>query len=76
MMNSEKKLTAAEIREEADRYVTAHAFLTQLRDVYRQLTAQQFKTLRGQALSGDIEGATLGLEHIIGRTHTVKGVRG
>lgn len=31
------------------------------------LTRQQMKTLRGQALSGDIDGAIKGLERILGR---------
>ena len=40
-------------------------FLRQLKD--QGLTRQQIKTLRGQALSGDIDGAIKGLERILGR---------
>lgn len=30
----------------------------------KQLTPQQFKTLRGQVLAGDVEGAARGLERL------------
>ncbi len=40
-------------------------FLRQLKD--HGLTRQQMKTLRGQALSGDIDGAVKGLERLLGR---------
>lgn len=40
-------------------------FLRQLRE--QGLTRQQIKTLRGQALAGDIDGAIKGLERIMGR---------
>lgn len=40
-------------------------FLRQLKD--QGLTRQQIKTLRGQALAGDIDGAIKGLERILGR---------
>lgn len=38
-----------------------------LRDNSDRLTQQQIKTLRGQALKGDIEGAYRGLAKITGR---------
>lgn len=38
-----------------------------LRDNADRLTQQQIKTLRGQALKGDIEGAYRGLAKITGR---------
>ena len=31
------------------------------------LTRQQMKTLRGQALAGDVDGAIKGLERLLGR---------
>jgi len=40
-------------------------FLRQLKD--QGLTRQQIKTLRGQTLSGDIDGASKGLERILER---------
>jgi len=40
-------------------------FLRRLKD--QGLTRQQIKTLRGQALAGDIDGAIKGLERILGR---------
>lgn len=39
-----------------------------LRDNADRLTQQQIRTLRGQALKGDINGAYRGLAKIIGRT--------
>ena len=33
----------------------------------KQLTPQQFKTLRGQVLAGDVEGAARGLERLTER---------
>ena len=46
-------------------YVKAHDFLKRLRDVSDLLTVQQMRTLRGQALSGDIDGAVKGLGRIL-----------
>ena len=40
-------------------------FLQKLKD--QGLTRQQIKTLRGQALAGDIDGAIKGLERILER---------
>ena len=40
-------------------------FLRQLKE--QGLTRQQIKTLRGQALAGDIDGAIKGLERLLGR---------
>lgn len=53
-------------QEEAVRaYQKAHPFLLRLKRNNKYLTYQQYKTLRGQALSGDIEGACKGLERIL-----------
>lgn len=41
------------------------AFIKSLKD--SNLTRQQIKTLRGQALSGDVDGAIKGLEKILKR---------
>ncbi len=47
-------------------YRRAAAFLGRLK-YRRDLTWMQWKTLRGQALSGDVEGAERGLERIMKR---------
>lgn len=41
-------------------------FLKLLAEFNGLLTKQQIKTLRGQALSGNIQGALKGLERIVG----------
>ena len=48
-------------------YVATAPFLARLKLFRRELTAQQWKTLRGQALSGDLEGAEKGLAVIVRR---------
>jgi hypothetical protein len=48
-------------------YAAATPFLARLKIYRRELTAQQWKTLRGQALSGDLEGAEKGLAVIVRR---------
>ncbi len=40
-------------------------FLRLLRNHRRTLTRQQIKTIRGQALAGDVEGAAKGLSKIL-----------
>lgn len=49
------------------RYINANGFLNELKKYRPQLTRQELKTLRGQALSGDINGAMLGLHKILER---------
>lgn len=48
-------------------YAAAAPFLARLKLFRRELTAQQWKTLRGQALSGDLEGAEKVLALIVRR---------
>lgn len=48
-----------------ERYVAAAYFLRELRYHRDHLTRQQLRTLRGQALSGDIAGAMRGLGEIL-----------
>jgi len=50
---------------EAARYLAAHKFLETLKRHDGEITRQEYKTLRGQALNGDIEGATKGLDTIL-----------
>lgn len=62
-MNDLRQVTAEPDRE---RYIEAHTFLGQLTRarLNKLVTAQQYRTLRGQALAGDIEGARKGLEKL------------
>jgi hypothetical protein len=41
----------------------------------RYLTVQEMSTLRGQALSGDLEGAYKGLERLLKRDRMMRGGR-
>ena len=45
--------------------MTITTFLYTLRAYRRQISKQSLQTLRGQALSGDVEGARRGLAHIL-----------
>lgn len=56
-----------EVRAAANVYLRAHTFLTVLRGHLDAITMQEFRTLRGQALHGDIEGAEKGLHRILTR---------
>ena len=54
------------IREEAGRYQRARPVLENLRRYQKLLTPQEYKTIRGQAIAGDVEGAKRGLTKLIG----------
>lgn len=56
-----------EVRQAANVYLRANAFLNILRGHLDVITMQEFRTLRGQALHGDIEGAEKGLHRILTR---------
>lgn len=47
--------------------MSVKGFLAVLKQHGGELTRQQMKTLRGQALSGDVDGAYRGLQRILGR---------
>lgn len=49
-------------------YTLINQFVKSLATHRNKLSKQQIKTLRGQALSGDLEGAHRGLEKIMKRT--------
>lgn len=49
----------------ARRYRDAQSFILILNQSRRSLTAQQYRTLKGQALSGDLEGAWRGLKKLL-----------
>lgn len=42
-----------------------------LKSARGNITKQQYRTLKGQILSGDIDGAMRGLQKILGRVDTV-----
>ena len=46
-------------------FVEARSFLHRLKAYQGKIPPQQLKTLRGQALSGDLEGAEKGFETIV-----------
>lgn len=48
-----------------DRFLNAHKFLEYLKRHDSEITRQEFRTIRGQALNGDIEGAKKGLDNIL-----------
>lgn len=55
------------VETDAMRYLRAHPFLEQLKKHEKDLDRQQFKTLRGVALSGDVQAAEKGLRTILNR---------
>lgn len=69
MTRSQTSLNAKsrEVRQAANVYLKAHGFLNILRGHLDDITMQEFRTLRGQALHGDIEGAEKGLHRILTR---------
>ena len=57
--------TKMRLNEDANRYRMAHETLQELRRHLGELTVQQYRTLKGQALAGDIDGAKRGLMKIL-----------
>ena len=55
-----------ELRSEANKYIKAKPFIDELKKCHKALPYQQYSTLRGQALSGDVEGAYKGLRRALG----------
>lgn len=47
--------------------MTLNVFLKHLKKQRERLTTQQYKTIRGQALAGDIDGANKGLYKLLER---------
>ena len=58
-----------EARRDADRYMMARGILANLKSCYarHEITAQQYRTLRGAALAGDVAGAQKGLKRLLMR---------
>lgn len=75
MTENVKKLRTAErderdaldVRLDASRYLKARLILNDLRDKMRSgnISWQQYSTLRGQALAGDVDGAVKGLAKVL-----------
>lgn len=55
------------LQKDAMAYSAAHQFLNDLRMYRDKLTPQELRTLKGQALSGDVHGATKGLAKLLQR---------
>lgn len=55
------------VEQDAMRYLKAREFIEKLRKHQKELDAQAYRTLRGQAISGDVQGAEKGLQRILRR---------
>lgn len=55
------------IKKDAMCYLKAREFLDKLRLYRKSIDTQIYRTLRGQALNGDLQGAERGLERILRR---------
>lgn len=53
------------VQRAAMAYSRADKFLRELKQHQHELTPQQFKTLKGQAVSGDLDGAVKGLARVL-----------
>jgi len=62
-----EKRQEMDAREDASRYLKARLILSDLREKLRfgKITWQQYSTLRGQALAGDVDGAVKGLARVL-----------
>lgn len=54
--------------------VTANQFIKHLKQYRNILPRNTIKTLKGQALSGDVPGAARGLERVLKRLEPMRGV--
>lgn len=61
------------INADASTFIRVHSFLTRLKKCAGRIDRQTQRTLRGQALSGDVEGAEKGLAKLMhGRWENAK----
>ena len=51
--------------DDARQYLSARLFLEKLRRSAKYLQGQEFRTLKGQALAGDLAGAEKGLRRLL-----------
>ena len=65
--NIDAKIDVRELNASARAYRANHRFLSSLRTAYTrgEITRHELLTLRGQALAGDIDGATKGFAKIL-----------
>ncbi len=61
------KMDEMDAQEDALRYLKARLILNDLREKLRfgKISWQQYSTLRGQALAGDVDGAVKGLGKVL-----------
>lgn len=64
-------IDANAVRADANKYMRIRLILDEFRHQYRKrrITAPQYKTLRGQAIKGDVDGAIKGLCTILERSY-------
>lgn len=67
MIGFNTKAMMNEVSDNAQKFLTAKPFIDLLKQNTKYLTRQQYSTLRGQALAGDVEGAHKGLQYLIRR---------
>ena len=62
------RVDVKQARSEAERYMRARWVLRDLKGAYerKEITFQEYRTIRGQAISGDVDGAVKGLAKIHG----------
>ena len=60
-------LASQRVSEENARYMRARVFIGMLQKHIDVVTMQEYRTLKGQALAGDIDGAYRGLDTLIER---------
>lgn len=53
------------LQRDAMAYAGANAFIRELKKYRDTLTPQQIRTLKGQALAGDVQGAEKGLQRVL-----------
>lgn len=58
-------IVATTLQRDAMAWAQAKPFLDELRRYHNVLTIQQLRTIRGQALSGDVRGARKGLVRLL-----------
>lgn len=68
-LDVERGMQNLNVPEDAARFLKARLILAELRGEHRagRIDIQQYRTLRGQALAGDIDGAVRGLARIEAR---------
>lgn len=66
-MEADQRRRDRSVLEDAGRYLRARLILNDLREKYLagKITFQQYSTLRGQALAGDVDGAVKGLARVL-----------